>query len=75
MVVAKGRNRVAERILEVAREHSIPTVENPPVARLLYRTAKVGREIPEALYQAVAEILAYVYRLDQQRRREWGGLA
>ena len=66
-VVAKGRNHVAARIREVARKHGVPIVENKPLARLLHRTAKVGEEIPEALYQAVAEILAYVYRLDPSR--------
>lgn len=63
-VLAKGRNHVAARMREVARKHGIPIVENKPLARLLHRTAKVGEEIPEALYQAVAEILAYIYRLN-----------
>ena len=71
-VVAKGRNRSAGRILEIAREHEVPIVENPPLARVLYRTAAVGREIPETLYQAVAEVLAYVYRLDRRRAAGWG---
>ena len=70
-VVAKGRNGVAARILRAAREHGVPIVENPPLARLLYRTARLGREIPDALYQAVAEVLAYVYRLDRSRARAW----
>ena len=72
-VVAKGRNQVALRILEEARRHDVPIVENPPVARLLWRTAKLGREIPEALYEAVAEILAYVYRVDKRRGAGWVG--
>lgn len=66
-VVAKGRNHVAFRIREVARKNGIPVVENRPLARLLHRKAAVGQEIPEALYQAVAEVLAYVYRLDPSR--------
>lgn len=72
-VVARGRNQVALRILEVAREHGVPIVENPPVARVLYRTTRVGREIPEALYEAIAEILAYVYRVDRRRASAWTG--
>ena len=46
-------------------------VENPPVAQLLYKTAKIDREIPEQLYQAVAELLAYVYKLDPRRGTTW----
>ncbi|MGH0033747.1 MAG: flagellar biosynthesis protein FlhB [Myxococcota bacterium] len=78
MLVAKGRNQVALRILEEARRHGVPVVENPPIARLIYRTAKLGREVPESLYDAVAEILAYVYRIDRgegarHRRARWEG--
>lgn len=71
-VVAKGRNRMAERILEIARQHQVPIVEDRPLARLLYRSAQVGREIPVALFQAIAELLAHVYRLDRQRGAGWG---
>jgi flagellar biosynthetic protein FlhB len=62
-VVAKGAGYVAERIKAMAREHDIPLVENKPVAQQLYRTVDLGGAVPEALYKAVAEILAYVYRL------------
>jgi flagellar biosynthetic protein FlhB len=61
-VVAKGARLFAERIKREARRHGVPVVENPPVARLLFRLVQVGREIPLSLYQAVAEILAFVYR-------------
>lgn len=61
-VVAKGADRVAERILELAREHRIPLYEAPPIARALYREAELGDPIPPDLFQAVAEILAHVYR-------------
>ncbi|MCZ7617306.1 MAG: EscU/YscU/HrcU family type III secretion system export apparatus switch protein [Myxococcota bacterium] len=71
-VVAKGRNHMAERILEIARNHQIPIIEDRPLARLLYRTAPVGREVPVALFQAIAELLAYVYRLDRRRAAGWG---
>jgi flagellar biosynthetic protein FlhB len=69
-VVGKGAGLIAARIREIARSHSIPIVENKPLARLLYRRVEVGREVPEKLYRAVAEVLAYVYRL---RRGERGG--
>lgn len=70
-VLAKGRNHLALRIRGRAEELGIPIVENPPVAQLLYKTAKVDREIPEDLYNAVAEILAYVYRLSPRRSADW----
>ena len=66
-VVAKGADHVARQIRAVARAHGIPIAENKPIARLLYRTVEVGKEIPENLYRAVAEVLAYVYRLRQGR--------
>ena len=63
VVVAKGADTVAARIREVARESRVPVIENKPVARALYAEVEVGRTIPESLFQTVAEILAYVYRL------------
>lgn len=65
-VVAKGAGFVARKIREIAREKGIPLVENKPLAQLLYRLVEVGEEIPETLYRAVAEVLAYVYRLRQR---------
>jgi flagellar biosynthetic protein FlhB len=62
VVLAKGENRFAQRIKALAAEHGVPTVENKPVARLLFAMGKVGDAIPAELYQAVAEILAVVYR-------------
>jgi len=69
-VLGKGAGYIAEKIREIARAKGIPIVENKPLAQLLYRQVEVGWEIPEALYRAVAEVLAYVYRL---RRGERGG--
>jgi len=63
VVVAKGKNYLARRIREIAAEHLIPLVENPPLAQALYQSVDVGRPIPVHLYRAVAEILAYIYRL------------
>ncbi|MGE5645479.1 MAG: flagellar biosynthesis protein FlhB [Acidobacteriota bacterium] len=63
VVVAKGKNYLAQRIRRKATEHQIPIIENPPLAQALYKSAEVGQEIPAHLYRAVAEILAYIYRL------------
>ena len=62
VVLAKGENRFALRIKEIAAEFDVPIVENKPVARLLFGMGKVGEAIPAELYQAVAQILAVVYR-------------
>ncbi len=62
VVLAKGENRFAQRIKALAAEHGVPTVENKPVARLLFAMGRVGETIPAELYQAVAGILAVVYR-------------
>lgn len=69
MVVAKGARLLAERIKEVAREHGVPIVEDPPLARVLYKTVDVGELIPPHLYRAVAEILAFVYKLSESAKR------
>ena len=61
-IVAKGVDAVAARIREAARAHGVPVVENPPLARALY-PMELDREIPEAFYKPVAEIIAYVWRL------------
>lgn len=63
IVVAKGARKVAERIKEIAALHGVPIVENKPIARALFKSVDVGMEIPVELYKAVAEILAYVYRI------------
>jgi flagellar biosynthetic protein FlhB len=62
IVLAKGENRFAQRLKAIAAEHGVPMVENKPVARLLSAMGRVGESIPPELYQAVAEILAVVYR-------------
>ena len=68
VIVAKGQDLVAKRIKEIARDASVPIVENRPLARALYAGAEVGDMVPSELYQAVAEVLAYVYRLKHRRR-------
>ncbi|MDR3394733.1 MAG: flagellar biosynthesis protein FlhB [Parasulfuritortus sp.] len=65
-LVAKGSQLVAERIKEIAREHHIPVVEAPPLARALHRHVEVGDSIPGTLFTAVAQVLAYVYQLNNQ---------
>lgn len=62
-IVAKGSGLVAERIMELARENRVPLLQAPPLARALYRHADIGNEVPQRLYTAVAEVLAYVYQL------------
>ena len=66
LVIAKGKNLLAQRIKEIAREHNIPIVENKPLAQSLYKMVDVGDSIPPDFYQAVAEVLAYVYRLTKR---------
>ena len=66
-VVAKGASLVAARIREIANEHRVPIVEAPPLARALHRHTELGDQIPEALYAAVAEVLAYIYQLRRHR--------
>lgn len=66
-VLAKGADDVARRIREVAQEHGIPLVENRPLAQTLYKTVELGAVVPAELFQAVAEVLAYVYGLKQRR--------
>ncbi len=68
LVVAKGAGSIALRIRQLAAEHKVALVENPPLARGLFRNAEVGHEIPPELYAAVAEVLAFVYRLRKKRQ-------
>lgn len=68
MVIAKGQDYLALRIREIARKHDIITMENKPLARALYERSEVGESIPGDLFQAVAEVLAYVYRLKGRKK-------
>ena len=63
VLIAKGADYLAQKIKEVAKEHSIPIVENKPLARMLYYNVDLDSEIPRELYQMTAEVLAYVYKL------------
>ncbi len=62
VVIAKGERLIAQRIKEIARASGVPCFEDKPLARALFRTCEVGQAIPQALYRAVAEVLAFVYR-------------
>jgi flagellar biosynthetic protein FlhB len=69
VVLAKGKDLLAARIRRVAAENGIPIVEKKPLAQALYRMVKVGQPIPVELYEGVAEILAYVYRLSKGQKK------
>lgn len=66
VVVAKGQDRIALKIREIAKENEVPIVENPPLARALYDTVELDEEIPEQHYKAVAEIISYVFGLKRR---------
>ena len=66
-VIAKGRGWLAQKIKELGRDHDIPTVENVPLARALYRSVAVDQEIPAELYKAVAEVLAFVFKARKRK--------
>lgn len=68
IVTAKGADRVAERIKEVAKEHDIPIIENKPLARSMYKDVEIGEYIPAKLYKAIAEILALVYEMNRKKK-------
>lgn len=74
-VVAKGTDLLAKRIREIAADAGVMRVENKPLARALYAQVDVGQYIPGELFAAVAEILAYVYRSQKDKQREWGEAA
>jgi flagellar biosynthetic protein FlhB len=69
-VLAKGAGFIAKKIKTVAIENNIPIVEDKPLARALYKTAEVDEYISVELYRAVAEIIAYVYKLGKMQRNE-----
>lgn len=66
VLVAKGADKVAEKIKEIAREHNVPVMENKPLARTIFKTLKIGHTIPRELFTAVAQVLSYVYKLKKK---------
>ncbi len=69
-VIAKGADLIAKKIREVAKDNNIPLYEEPPLARALFKACEVGDSIPEDLFQAVAQILAHIYRLKNEKSRK-----
>jgi flagellar biosynthetic protein FlhB len=69
MVTAKGADEVAQRIKAIAKESGVPIVENKPLARALYAEVEIGDIIPETYYQAIATVLAHVYKINEERRK------
>jgi len=67
VVIAMGERLIAQQIKKVAREHGVPMVENRPLAQALYKGCEIGQTVPAELYKAVAEVLAFVYRLHPDR--------
>lgn len=68
ILLAKGADHVAARIRELAKEHNIPIIENKPLARTMFKTMEIGQVIPRELFSAVAEVLAYVFKLKKKKR-------
>jgi len=68
MIMGKGADHMALKIREIAKEHNIPIVENVPLARSLFKTVKEGSPVPRNLYKAVAEVLAFVYKLKKKKK-------
>lgn len=70
IVVAKGKRRTAKRIRQIAAEHDVPILERKPLARAMYARVKIGSPVPADFYEAVAELLAYLYRMGNERIRQ-----
>jgi len=68
IILAKGADQVAMKIRELATENDIPIVENKPLARTIFKTLEIGQQIPRELFEAVAEVLAYVFKLKRKKR-------
>ena len=67
LVLAKGERKVAEEIRRIAEAHEISVIQNEPLARSIYRTTRINQEVPPELYQSVAEVLAYIYKIKRDR--------
>jgi flagellar biosynthetic protein FlhB len=70
-VVAKGADLIAQKIKEIAKQHHVPIVEDKPLAQALYKAVDIGEEVPEQLFQAVAQVLAYIYRMRDKNLRSY----
>jgi flagellar biosynthetic protein FlhB len=67
LMMAKGVDQLAQKIREIAKEHGIPIVENPPLARGLYAAVEIDQEVTPEFYKAVAEVISYIFRLKRRR--------
>ena len=67
MLIAKGTELIAKKIIDIAKEHNVPVIENPPVARAVFRMCDINQPIPPELYKAVAEILMFVYKMKKKK--------
>lgn len=70
LITAKGERKFALKIKEIAREHNVPIVEDPPLARLLFHQGELNREIPMDAFEAVAEVLSYVYQMQNRKFKD-----
>ena len=70
ILLAKGKRLVAQSIKDIANEHNIPIIEDQPLARRMYENTEVNGEIPQEYYKAVAEILAFVYKIKQKKKQQ-----
>ena len=68
-VIAKGADNIALRIKEKALEYKVPIIENKPLARLIYDSVEIDSDIPQDMYQAVAEVLAMVFKLEKNKKK------
>jgi flagellar biosynthetic protein FlhB len=66
-MMAKGVDKVAQKIREIAKEHGIPVVENPPLARGLHAAVDIDQEVTPEFYKAVAEVISYIFKLKRRR--------
>ena len=69
MLIAKGTELIAKKIISIAKEHNVPVIENPPVARALFRMVDINQPIPPELYNAVAELLMFVYKIKNKSNK------
>ena len=69
MLIAKGTELIAKKIIDIAKEHNVPVIENPPVARALFKMVDINQSIPPELYKAVAEILMFVYKMKNPTKK------
>ena len=68
MLIAKGTELIAKKIIDIAKEHGVPVLENAPVARALFKMVELNHTIPPEMYKAIAEILLFVYNMKKSTK-------